>query len=524
MNDSTPKISLSFTKTIEKRKLQTSALGLEKTERKEATKETITCFDKDTKISEPPKPEDGLIIPLVESRRETLYKNVKKDSMSNITTKSEKNGDEMSIDEKAAAAVIEESARKLELRNNASLEQQTISVMNCLSDMDGEAPSLENYDEVNVEYFGAAMLRGMGWNKGKGIGKNKRVVEIIDPTNRGDLSQSNKKKKTEKSDPQGEELELKKGSYILIEDGRNRGSYGIVECVDEDHVLIRLAREEKVVRDVEQNIRVVSTKEYKEFSRVINKAMYDDYKSAESKKNNEVKKEKYSDDASKDLRKKDRENDYRIKEKSSKIPEGSKVTRRDIEKPEGSLKDSDKLKMLKEKVRSSKDDKERVTDKLDRNDPNFERKMEKFNYKNDIKEYKDKKKKSNIDKVASKPQPKLEIPWARENLRVRIIDRVYKSGRYHKEKVVIRSIDTVENCTCITDEGKVLYDVNPNHLETVIPKTSAVVLVVKGIYNGQKARILELHKEKEKATIQLLDESSDILRLYYDDICEYVSR
>lgn len=51
--------------------------------------------------------------------------------------------------------------------------------------------------------------------------------------------------------------------------------------------------------------------------------------------------------------------------------------------------------------------------------------------------------------------------------------------------MVIRSIDTVENCTCITDEGKVLYDVNPNHLETVIPKTSAVVLVVKGIYNGQ---------------------------------------
>lgn len=159
------------------------------------------------------------------------------------------------------------------------------------------------------------------------------------------------------------------------------------------------------------------------------------FQSAESKKNNEVKKEKYSDDASKDLRKKDRENDYRIKEKSSKILEGSKVTRRDIEKPEESLKDSDKLKMLKEKIRSSKDDKERVTDKLDRNDPNFERKMEKFNYKNDIKEYKDKKKKSNIDKVASKPQPKLEIPWARENLRVRIIDRVYKSGRYHKEKV-----------------------------------------------------------------------------------------
>lgn len=38
-----------------------------------------------------------------------------------------------------------------------------------------------DYDSVPVEEFGLAMLRGMGWAPGKGIGKQEKLVEFKEP-------------------------------------------------------------------------------------------------------------------------------------------------------------------------------------------------------------------------------------------------------------------------------------------------------------------------------------------------------
>ena len=35
-------------------------------------------------------------------------------------------------------------------------------------------PTIADYDAVPIEAFGLAMLRGMGWKDGEGIGKNKK--------------------------------------------------------------------------------------------------------------------------------------------------------------------------------------------------------------------------------------------------------------------------------------------------------------------------------------------------------------
>lgn len=36
-----------------------------------------------------------------------------------------------------------------------------------------EDPDLDAYEAMPVDMFGEAMLRGMGWSEGKGIGVNK---------------------------------------------------------------------------------------------------------------------------------------------------------------------------------------------------------------------------------------------------------------------------------------------------------------------------------------------------------------
>jgi hypothetical protein len=34
--------------------------------------------------------------------------------------------------------------------------------------------TMDDYDRVPVEEFGAALLRGLGWNEGEGIGRNRK--------------------------------------------------------------------------------------------------------------------------------------------------------------------------------------------------------------------------------------------------------------------------------------------------------------------------------------------------------------
>eukprot|EP00798_Chlamydomonas_sp_ICE-L_P010027 gene10027-7917_t len=43
-----------------------------------------------------------------------------------------------------------------------------------------EEASLEDYEDMPIEDFGKAMLRGMGWQEGMGVGRNRKVVEAIE--------------------------------------------------------------------------------------------------------------------------------------------------------------------------------------------------------------------------------------------------------------------------------------------------------------------------------------------------------
>ncbi len=42
-----------------------------------------------------------------------------------------------------------------------------------------EDPSLDAYERMPVEDFGMALLRGMGWNEGQGVGRKKEVGDVV---------------------------------------------------------------------------------------------------------------------------------------------------------------------------------------------------------------------------------------------------------------------------------------------------------------------------------------------------------
>ncbi|XP_037790489.1 G-patch domain and KOW motifs-containing protein-like [Penaeus monodon] len=676
---SAPKFSLSFSRKIEKKTLQPSAIRndapaevREKTENLESIEENVLKTDGKAE-------EEELVIPMVQVDRAEIFRKLaekKLEEDGNNAEDKEKGKDEeqakdkveaktLTLDEQAEAALIEESKRRLEgWTERAAPSNLTIPVAEKEAENGaelypvGKESSLDNYEEVEVDNFGAALLRGMGWKKTQGIGKrNKKVVDIIDPSAKTfglmGSSLTGAKDGESKAAAEEEELSLQKGSYVFIHSGRQRGTYGIVESLDEDHMLVKAAVSQAILREVELNVRVVSQREFKDSSRVINKEMYDKYKEEEERKKG-LKKNKHSDDNessdSKDSRRSkqpesrktakeesikredakevkkegesmekekaaDKERDYAAKEKekpdrrrdedksTGNYSKGSRY-REDEEKDskyrgkdfkESKYKDEreDKYREKYEKERYRQEDNRKYRERDEKPERSRESDNSKYSdekgssYKGNIgrenryrendeqvkkyresKEHRDKdggydskykskyedskarykdeyiknkymsadlsasqKKRSKDDdcnyeakKVKRSPERMPMVPWVRENLRVRLISKDYKGGKYHKEKVIVKTVITAESCECITPDGDVLRKVHPEWLETVIPKIPPqIIMVVKGQQKGQRGRILQLHKDQEKASVQFLEDETVIMKFHYDDICEYVS-
>lgn len=123
----------------------------------------------------------------------------------------------------------------------------------------------------------------MGWKEGEGIGGfKKEVVKSIEPVVRPKglgLGASIKKNKEKGAKEGEEELNFKKGAFVLIEGGNKKGQYGEVEGLDEENgrVFIRLALG-GTTSAFESIVRVVTKKEFKENGKVVNLDKYQKYK------------------------------------------------------------------------------------------------------------------------------------------------------------------------------------------------------------------------------------------------------
>ncbi|XP_076362035.1 G-patch domain and KOW motifs-containing protein-like [Tachypleus tridentatus] len=111
--------------------------------------------------------------------------------------------------------------------------------------------------------------------------------------------------------------------------------------------------------------------------------------------------------------------------------------------------------------------------------------------------------------------------WLVPLIKVRFIDETYRNGKYYNTKVVIEDVYSSTSCLCRTDDGKLLEDIHPSMLETVIPRSeSAHVLILSGKYKGKVGKIIKREKTKCLARVQLTDQKK-VLELHYDIISEY---
>ncbi|MBN3312502.1 GPKOW protein, partial [Atractosteus spatula] len=130
---------------------------------------------------------------------------------------------------------------------------------------------------------------------------------------------------------------------------------------------------------------------------------------------------------------------------------------------------------------------------------------------------------SSRDREKPHPPPPGALSWLQRDLRVRFIDKKFKEGKYYNSKMIIEDVLTPESCVCRTDEGRLLEDVKQTMLETIVPKSeSDSIMVVLGKHRGQVGHILQRDKEKCRALVQLERYEEQVFKLDYDAICHYV--
>ncbi|XP_022082483.1 G patch domain and KOW motifs-containing protein-like isoform X2 [Acanthaster planci] len=496
-------------------------------------------------INKPKEKEKPLVIPLIKRNAYGSHGSQQSDERKTAEDRSEiLNTSADNLDDDAIKEIIQDAAQYNEEWEGRDREDVNLTIPLLMQNRAPEGTetdekldvsirpdeaSAADYDQVPIEQFGMAMLRGMGWKEHEGIGaKMKKVVKPIEAVLRpkgqglgadrrpGDMLERKRSLKVKPGDKKEEEevKRFSKGVGVLVCSGAHKNLYGKIEGVDEDNarLVIKLALSGQAVTLSQYNVTIVEKEEYKRFSKDISHFSKGWEKSQGKGSQRDYRQSEYRSSKDKDSNKYRTSNHNKTSDSPGERYGDSSVKGKDSGSPRNGHPREDKMSDWNHK------DKPFETQYSDRK----ERSLERCGKRRKI----DKTSRSEIinsgDTHIGNAESKYQTCWLRPDLRVRFIDREYKKGRYYNSKVCIVDVVAHGICTCQSENGRILEDIEQGMVETLIPKTEmACVMIVAGKYSGQLGSLVKRDKAKAKADVQLLRDRNQIKRLDFDDICEY---
>lgn len=146
-------------------------------------------------------------------------------------------------------------------------------------------PTDEDFENIKIEDFGKALLRGMGWKDPVGEAKKAFEEDIINVRARGlglGADKLIKRPEPAKSSDGSSELVIKRNARVKILAGKHKDSYGILESFENaNRVTVKLAINSIRISINESIICAVTEREYSDKGKVMNLTKFDKY----SKKN-----------------------------------------------------------------------------------------------------------------------------------------------------------------------------------------------------------------------------------------------
>ncbi|XP_028923845.1 G-patch domain and KOW motifs-containing protein [Ornithorhynchus anatinus] len=488
-------VSFSFTRTAARKRVVEPKGGKDAVEEKDFLKAVERNELQSVKPAEAPK---ELIIPLIKNnqwRKPAPAPAVQKESKPPPP--------EDGVLTQAVKEIIEESKKSLEERENGSQVDPNLAIPLLMQNRvpdgfeDGdkvdvslrpESATEADYEVVPVEAYGIAMLRGMGWKAGEGIGRtfkqdvkpqenqlrpkglglgaDRAAVEKLGPRAAGRRPRPGEKRPAgqEEEEEEGESQRLAPGASVLILSGPHKELYGKVEGLDPDNAraMVRLAVGGHMVTISEYVLKPVSQKEF--------------------------------DSNATDLTRLSRPGPELQNGIDQRLRGGSPSIRRE---------DKDlKRRLSPDRAAGAKSKESRPAGVTGQEGGP-----------------------AGVTGKEGGPAGSSRAPhWLQRDLRVRFVDKLYKAGRYYNCKMIIEDVVSPDTCVCRTEDGRVLEGVKEAMLETLIPKDEDNwIMVVLGQFSGRLGRILRRDRERSRALVQLQrDEEGPVLKLDYDAICHYV--
>ncbi|KAI6221004.1 G-patch domain-containing protein [Aphelenchoides fujianensis] len=124
-----------------------------------------------------------------------------------------------------------------------------------------------------------------------------------------------------------------------------------------------------------------------------------------------------------------------------------------------------------------------------------------------------------VEIIAETPRSSVAL-WVAPELRVRVISRDYKDGRYFKQKMRVVDAADRDHCELRDDSGRI-HTLKQKHLETVIPKgRGGQVMIVAGKHRGQVGQVVERDDRRYQLDVRMLGRR-DVIKADFDDVCEF---
>ncbi|XP_017493751.1 PREDICTED: G patch domain and KOW motifs-containing protein [Rhagoletis zephyria] len=292
------KISFGFSKTAKKCNLLSTSKGKEKEEPKV---ELIKCLEgHEIKLFEEKKEEPPMVIPLKEDtktsaalasliKRRAVLLGESDEPISKVNTETNGTSGKVineSLEERAARELLASVQGNDDGPVDKNLVLPTLKADE-LPLEGAKQSSIDDYENVPIEQFGKAMLRGMGWVEPiqKKGGPPEDEMPFVRPKGMGlGADKALKKQPLLVAPEKNEVLEIKKQAFVRILGGKHKDMYGQIEGFD-DHaarVIVKMAIGGNKEAFNEFLCQPVAKKEYAQYGKCINTAKYEEYKKMEN--------------------------------------------------------------------------------------------------------------------------------------------------------------------------------------------------------------------------------------------------
>ncbi|KAK3737752.1 hypothetical protein QZH41_017215, partial [Actinostola sp. cb2023] len=360
------------------------------------------------------------------------------------------------LDRQAAEELVKDVLRDLEAKDETNDDMSIpILMRNRLPNVEGyeqderldiamrpAESTFEDYESMPVSAFGTAMLRGMGWKKGEAIGGTVKgfcePIEFIQRSKGLGLGAERKNQPNKKKRKPGD-VEEKKIGPIKEKDGRVRHVKGVGEIVIVEEPLdFRPGVGAVIEKGPHQDLFLQIISVDVDNSRVTIRL----HISGENTTIHQFHVRLVDEEEYKDL---------------------------SSDKRKDNQKDSDHRSGKRRKDYSIDDDYSQSKHKDDRSQTKHH-------------------KSHHTGSTSNGDAPKEPKTWLYPQIRVRIISKDYKKGRYYNTKVrmvCVLDVTSKSGCVCETQDGRVLEGVSQSMLETVVPKSeNAYIRIVRGSDKG----------------------------------------